>query len=163
MRPVTFLWFASLAAAGFALALGYTWAGLWELGLVLAALALPWGAIQRRRRWIQHAGFAACLVAAGAGFPLGAPPLTLLAATIAGLSAWDLGHFRERLSGAVDVEHGLIQRHLAALLFVCVLGLLVGGSALLVEVNLSFLLATGAAVALFYALGRALFRLNVEN
>jgi hypothetical protein len=155
MRSVTFLWIACLAAAGVTLALGYAWGGLWELGLLWAVLALAWGAFQRRRGWIQHAGFAVCLAAAGAGFPLGASPLMMLAATVAGLSAWDLGHFRERLPGAT-VENGLIRRHLAALLAVGVLGLLVGGSALLVEINLSFVLAVGAALALFYALGRAL-------
>jgi hypothetical protein len=163
MRSVTFLWIACLAAAGISLALGYAWGGLWELGLLWAALAFAWGALQRRRGWIQHAGFAVCLAAAGAGFPLGAPPPMLLAATVAGLSAWDLGHFRARLSGSVGIENGLIRRHLAALLVVVLLGLLVGGSALVVEINLSFVLATGAALALFYSLGRALFNLKIEG
>ncbi len=163
MKLVTVLWVASVAAAGGALALAYAWAGLWELGLIWAGLALAWGWLQEQRRWVQHAGLVLCCMAAALGFTLPAPPLALLGAVCAALCAWDLGHFRGRLAAAAQAESSLVWRHLGLLFSVALLGFLTGASTLQTQVNLSFPAAVALVLALFYSLGRLFFRTRPER
>ena len=159
MALTTILWLASLAACAGSLATGYTWAGMTEVGALSVVLLSLWGLLEGRWPWISDLGIVGCIILAAGGLILGAPDTTMLIAVLAGLSAWDLGSFRLRLKGSTSSPETrwLERRHLAWSLAAVLAGLLVGGTALVIEIRLSFFLAAAAAVMMIYSLRRALF------
>ena len=64
----------------------------------------------------------------------------LLAAAVTTLAAWDLDRFDhwQRHIDRVEMKASLIRRHLLRLLLVCATGLILGGAALVVRVQLDF-------------------------
>ena len=123
-----------LAVVG--LILGYNLRALWlwlALGLwCLAGQRSRWG-------WPASVGLIAFVGAAAYGVWQGGPAGWLLFSVVAVLAAWDLDHFARRLqqTGQQEMEIELQQAHLKRLALVAGLGLLLGGLALGLQVELN--------------------------
>ncbi|OGF55777.1 MAG: hypothetical protein A2Z21_03845 [Candidatus Fraserbacteria bacterium RBG_16_55_9] len=122
-----------LLASAYAVNGGLVWA------LVITALGLLW-LIGQWRSWSARSsvgliGFAA---AAAFGTWLGLPPGWMLLSTVAALVTWDLDDFSLRLQSAVEGELQLRRWHFQRLLITVSLGLLLGGIALSIQVELTF-------------------------
>lgn len=154
MRLLTLLC-ASLAT--FALALGYAdrsfWAGV-GIAVVIGMLWLAgdwrgwdWAAEPCLIGWVALATFGAWL-----GLMAG----WMLLGVVTALAAWDLGHFAARLrgAGAITPPAELTRDHLRRLAIVAGAGLMLGGLALSVRVELTFGWALLAAVLAITGLSR---------
>ena len=137
------LLFSSTILATVALALGYGLVGLWTGAIFVTALGFLWLIGQRRGwGWMASVMLMLFVSAASIGLRLNAQDGWMLFGVVAALSAWDLDHFAQRLSGVgqdrVEETRELERRHLERLLIVDGLGLLFGVVALGIEVDLGF-------------------------
>ncbi|MFC2023254.1 hypothetical protein ACFLT5_00785 [Chloroflexota bacterium] len=132
---------ASIALATGSLALGAALGSLGAWAMVVLALGGLWYLGQRRGwDWVSSLGLMLSAAAATAGLYLGLAPGWMLLGVVGALTAWDL-HGLERSLEEVRLVEGtrdLERRHLYRLLVVDLLGLLVAGVALEIEVRLSF-------------------------
>jgi hypothetical protein len=137
-----------------ALALGYGLIGLWVWTMFIVTLGLVWLIGQRRDwGWMASVGLVLFVSTAAFGLWLGAGTGWMLIGVVAALSAWDLDHFTQRLSGAGRVESArdLERRHLQRLLTVDVSGLVLAIVALGIKVE--FGLGTATLLGLLVILG----------
>jgi len=130
-----------IGLATFLLALAYALSGIPAGTVVIGVFGLlwligPW----RDGSAIGSVGLISLTSAAAFGLWLGLPAGWMLLSTVAALVAWDLDDFSYRLRKAEQVsgELELKQFHLQRLLVVAGLGLLLGGIALSVRVDLGF-------------------------
>jgi hypothetical protein len=138
------------------LALGYGLVGLWVGAAFVVVLGFLWLVGQRRGwGWMASVMLVFFVGAASIGIWLDAPDGWMLLGVVATLSAWDLDHFAQRLSGVgrdnVEAIHNLERPHLVRLLIVDGLGLLFGAVALGIEVDLGF--GTALLLGLLVILG----------
>lgn len=141
-----------------ALAGAYAEAGLWIPAALIVSLGVPAMVAQRAdKAWVSSLTTVLLASAAAVGAWLELQGWLLLIGLIAALSVWDLDAFARRLSSvdAVDQEQALKRRHLERLLIVDALGLLLGISALTVQIRLSFGLALVLALIALVGLSRA--------
>ena len=132
-------------------AIGYASGSAWIGAAGLVGLGLLWLAGQRRGQFpTATVGLIAVAAAAAFGVWQGLPAGWMLFGIVAGLAAWDLDHFARRLEQAEQVagEVHLKRDHLRQLLIVAGLGLLLGGVALglQVELNLGWAIGLGLLV-----------------
>ncbi len=118
------------------LVLGYNLSALW----LWLALGL-WSLAGQRSRWGWPASVSlvAFIGAAAYGIWQGGPAGWLLFSVVAALAAWDLDHFARRLqqTGQQEMALELQQAHLKRLALVAGLGLLLGGLALSLRIELN--------------------------
>ncbi len=145
MKRVWLISQVCLFLAGLTLALEY-WAGLrefWTIFLVLLSLLWNWG--QRRGLVILDSIFLVLYtLAAAVGILAGGPPILALLTLIAAISAWDLGHFYQRLrlvQDEADVNQ-MSKRHLARWAILASLSLVLP----LVAYSIRFELSLGVAI-----------------
>lgn len=130
---------AGLATA--ALALGYAGQSLWVGAGVGVAIGLLWLAGRWRGwDWTADSCLAGWVGTAAFGAWQGLPASWMLIGVVAALAAWDLDHFTARLrsAGAITPPAELTRAHLRQLAIVAGMGLLLGGMALGVRINLTF-------------------------
>ncbi len=151
---------ASIGLAMLGLVLGYGTGSRWGWALAVVILGLLWLAGQRYDRgWMADWGMIGFVAAAGYGVWLRLPAFWMLAGIVAALVAWDLERFSQHLRSMerVDGADELIRSHLQRLLAVAGVGLLLGGVALGIEVDLNFgwafLLGLLAILGLSQAIG----------
>jgi hypothetical protein len=152
----------SIILATLSLGLGYAMGRLWAGAALSVALGVLWLLGRRRGRgWAASVGMT-CFVgtaALGIWWQLSAP--AMLVGSVAALAAWDLDHFTERMRSTDHVvgQDGMVRSHLRRLLIVSGIGLLLGGVALGVQIELSFgwalLLGASAILGLSRARGFA--------
>lgn len=137
---------------------------LWGPGLAFAALGPGWWFNNRRKFISENALFLIFLgLAVYAGFR-GVSGYWLLPGGIGALAAWDLDHFLRQVT-AVSLIVGealMVKTHLQQLLLVVVISLLVGLTALLIQINLSYGAAFILAFLAIWGLG-FLLRQVVES
>jgi hypothetical protein len=154
MRPLTLLC-ATLATL--ALALGYADQSLWDGVGVAVALGLLWLAGDWRNwDWAADVCLAGWLGLAAFGTWQELPAGWMLIGVVAALATWDLGHFAVRLraAGAILPPADLTRAHLRQLAIVIAAGLLLGGIALGIQVELTFGWALLAATLAIIGLSR---------
>ncbi len=154
MRLLTLLC-AGLAAL--ALALGYVSQAFWEGAGLTVAIGLLWLAGDWRIwDWTADACLAAWVGLAAFGSWQGLPAGWMLIGVVAALTAWDLAHFAVRLrgAGALPPPAELTRAHLRQLAIVAAAGLLLGGIALGIRVELTFGWAILAASLAIIGLSR---------
>jgi hypothetical protein len=131
----------SIGLATLSLALGYGLSSLWAWTPLLVIIGLLW-LVGQRYDWAgwPSVGLICFVGAAAWGVWGGAAVGWLLGGTIAALVAWDLAHFSQRLKYGGQVENiaELKRTHLRRLLVVAGLGLLLGGVALSIQIELNF-------------------------
>ena len=122
-------------------------------------------AMQRGWKWVNPLALVVFIITAGYGVWKGITPGLMLILVIAALSAWDLESLAERLKRVkpVAVEPGIEQRHLARLLRVDAAGLVLGGLALVMRINLSFALILLLGVVVAYGLSQLILYLRRSN
>ena len=138
MRPLTLL---CAGMATFALALGYAGQALWAGVGVAVAIGLLWLAGDWRGwDWTADACLAGWVGLAAFGAWQELPAGWMLIGLVAALAAWDLSHFAARLrdAGALTPPAELTRAHLRRLAVVAAAGLLLGGIALGIRVELTF-------------------------
>jgi len=156
MRPLTLL---CAGMATFALALGYAGQALWAGVGVAVAIGLLWLAGDRRGwDWAAEPCLAGWVGLAAFGAWRGVNSSWMLPGVVAALAAWDLGHFIARLRGAGAITQAaeLTRAHLRRLAVVAAAGLLLGGIALGIRVELTFGWAILAAALAIIGLSRLL-------
>ena len=135
LLPITF------GLATLVLAMGYAVGSEWTFSLILLAVGMLWW-IGQQRHWngLASVALVGFVVAAAAGLWVGLPAGWMLVGMVAALSAWDLDHFARRLRGVerVEMRPALEWRHLRRLFSVDSLGLLLAGTALVVQYKFSF-------------------------
>jgi hypothetical protein len=138
MRLLTLL---CAGMATLALALGYAGQALWAGVGVDVAIGLLWLVGDwRSLDWRADPCLAGWVGMAAFGAWQGLPAGWMLIGLVAALAAWDLGHFAMRLRGvgAITEFAELTRAHLRQLAFVVGAGLLLGGIALGIRVELTF-------------------------
>lgn len=132
---------AAVGLAALSLALAYGGHGEWGGVLAGSVLGLVWiTGLWRRWHWLTGAGLFGVAVLAAWGMWLGLPAAWLLAGVIAALAAWDLAHFARRLElpgHPVVNRAALVQAHLQRSGLAVGLGLLLGGIALALTLDLN--------------------------
>ena len=132
--------FISIGLATLGLALGYSLSSLWLWTPLVVAMGLLW-LVGQWRDWDSWAsvGLIFFVVAAAGGVGHDAAAGWLLGGTVAALIAWDLDHFSQHLNHAGHVENAaeLRRTHLRRLFVVASLGLLLGGVALSIQLELN--------------------------
>jgi hypothetical protein len=154
MRTLTLLC-AGLAAL--VLALGYAGHALWAGVGVAAAIGLLWLAgAWRGWDWVAEPCLAGWVGLAAFGVWQGLPAGWVLIGVIAALAAWDLSHFAAHLrsAGAIAPPTELMRAHLRRLAVVVAVGMLLGGIALGIRVELTFGWALLAAALAIIGLSR---------
>ncbi len=149
----------SIVLAVSTMAGAYAEAGLWTPAALIVSLGLPVMLTQRTdKAWVASLTAVLLASAAAVGAWLELQGWLLLIGLIAALSAWDLDAFARQLRSvdAVEKEQALKHRHLQRLLIVDALALLLGVSALTVQIRLSFGLALVLALIALVGLSRAL-------
>jgi hypothetical protein len=162
------LLFTSTILATVALALGYGLVGLWAGVVFVLVLGFLWLVGQRRGwGWMASVMLVFFVGAASIGLWLNVQDGWMLLSVVAALSAWDLDHFAQRLSGVgqnrVEETRDLERRHLERLLIVDGLGLLFGAVALGIEVDLGFGTALLLGLLAVLGLSRAVGILRRES
>ena len=135
------LFLLCVGIATIALVLPYALAGHWLFALIIALGGLFWW-----YGWSHKLPGISTLYLLGVtafcvlGVWINLVPFYFLASLLAALTAWDLDRFDQRLNKVdrVELKQVVVRKHLIRLLFVVVLGLLVGGAALLLRFNLTF-------------------------
>jgi hypothetical protein len=138
MRLLTLL---CAGMATLALALGYASQALWAGIGVDVAIGLLWLAGDWRGwDWTADPCLTGWVGLAAFGAWQGLPAGWMLLGVVAALAAWDLGHFAMRLrsAGAITQPAELTRAHLHQLAIVVAAGLLLGGIALGIRVELTF-------------------------
>jgi hypothetical protein len=156
MKQIRLLEKVAIATAVLAPVLGSALAGRWLLLLLFLAAGGLW--LGRRRLPWQPATLLflvlTLFLAIAAGLEVSAGWLLLgMAGALAG---WDLDAFARRLSHAAsdEIEAVLVQRHLQRLGLVLLLSLVLGGTALLVRIELSYGVLIVLVVLVFVFLSR---------
>jgi hypothetical protein len=158
MRTLTLL---STGMATFTLALGYAGQSLWAgVGVAVAIGMLRLAGDWRGWDWVAEPCLAGWVGLATFGAWQELPAAWMLLGVVAALAAWDLSHFAARLrsAGAVPQATELTRMHLRRLAVVVAAGLLLGGIALGVRVEMTFgwaILAAALAVVGVSSLIRA--------
>jgi hypothetical protein len=152
MRLLTLL---CAGLATLALALGYAGLALWGVG-VAVAIGLLWLAGDWRSwDWAADVCLAGWVSLAAFGTWQALPAGWMLIGVVAALAAWDLGHFAVRLRSAGAIPPAELTRaHLRQLAIVAAAGLLLGGIALGIRVELTFGWALLTAVLAVIGLSR---------
>ncbi len=123
------------------LALGYALGDQWVLASIVTGLGFLWLAgVWHNWDWATSIGLVAFIGLAALGVRLELSAVWMLFGVVASLAAWDLVRFWRRvahtkLSGQ---EPSLQHPHFQRLLMVSGLGLLLGGAALSLQINLNF-------------------------
>ena len=149
----------SIAVAMVGLTLVY---GLWlrwiEVAIIVALGSLWLIGQQRGWNWRADVGLAGFVAMAVWGVWRGLPALWMLFGVVTALVAWDLDHFARRVRDVerVDDATGLARAYLRRLAGVTGLGLLLGGSPLLIEVGLNFGWAFLLGLVLIVGLNQAI-------
>jgi hypothetical protein len=149
MRPLTLL---SAGLATCALAAGYVIEALWAGAGIAVVIGLLWLAGDARNwDWVAEPCLAGWVGLAAFGAWWGTISGWMLLGLIAALAAWDLRHFATRLrdAGTITAPNELAHIHLRRLALVAAAGLLFGGIALGMRVELTFgwaLLAAALAI-----------------
>jgi hypothetical protein len=154
MRLLTLL---SASLATFALALGYANQSLWGGVGIAVVIGLLWLAGDWRGwDWAAEPCLAGWVALAAFGAWVGLTAGWMLLGVVAALAAWDLGHFAARLrgAGAIPPPSELTRDHLRRLAIVAGAGLLLGGIALGIRVELTFGWALLAAALAIIGLSR---------
>jgi hypothetical protein len=149
----------SVILAALALAAGCAVAGFWAGAALGVGLGLLWLAAQRRGwEWAGAPAFVGLVGLAAFGAWSGLPAAWMLIGAISALTAWDLDRFWWRLRGAGRVvgEQALVRAHLLWLASVAGLGLLLGGAALAVQLDLGFGWALLAGALALLGLGQVI-------
>ncbi len=148
----------------------YPWTGLderWGLLLFFWLTAVGWGyAVQKRYHLAVVSGLFALFIgglayASVAGVATG----WLLVGVLMGLAAWDLTHFRARLTGGMPVENGaaLWRRHRRQLILATAVGGVLATVTLLQPLTLPFPVALLLALLALFALNQLLRRVRREK
>ena len=156
MRPLILL---CVGLATFALALGFATQALWAWAGLVIAIALLWLAGDWRGwDWVAEPCLAGWVGLAAFGAWWGVISGWMLLGIVAALAAWDLSHFAARLrhAGAITPLAELTRAHLRRLAIVAGAGLLLGGIALGIRVELTFGWAILAAALAIIGLSRLL-------
>jgi hypothetical protein len=156
----------STILAAFTFGLGYALNGLWGGAVLALAIGLLWLVGQRYGKgWVASVALIVFAGMAGVGLQLRWGTGWALFGMVAALSAWDLGHFAQRLRFAGQVEDvcGLERQHLRRLLIVDGLGLLFASIALVIRVELGFGLALALGLLAVVGLSQALRFLRRES
>ena len=131
----------TIGLAAIVLAMGYAVGGAWTFSPILLATGVLWW-IGQKRHWngLASVALVGFVVAAALGLWVGLPAGWMLAGVVAALSAWDLDHFARRLRSVerVETRPALERLHLRRLVSVDSLGLLLSGTALVVQYKFSF-------------------------
>ncbi len=131
----------TIGLAAIILAIGYSVGGEWKVSLILLAMGALWW-VGHKRHWnlVGSAALVGFVVGAAVGLWMGLPAGWMLVGVVAALSAWDLDHFAQRLRGVerVEMQPALERLHLRRLVSVDGLGLLLAGTALVVQYKFSF-------------------------
>jgi len=149
MRLLTLLCAALTTCA---LALGYAGQSLWAGVGVAVVIGLLWLAGDwRDADWVAEPCLAGWVALAAFGAWIGLTSGWMLLGVVAALAAWDLAHFAARLrgAGAIPPPNELLHAHLRRLAIVAASGLLLGGIALGIQIELTFgwaLLAAALAI-----------------
>jgi len=142
-------------AAG-VLSLGYAGSG-WLVGVFpLAVGGIFWlVALRRRWDWAGSAGLILFVLAAAVGFLLKVGLGWMLVGLVVTLACWDLDSFARRLR-EVDEERrpGLERAHLLWLVPLMLVGLVLGGAALVVRTRLGFGLTLLLGLLLVFGLSQ---------
>ena len=158
MRLLTLL---CAGLATFTLALGYAGQSLWAGVGAAVAIGLLWLAGDWRDwDWVADACLVGWVGLAAFGAWLGLTDGWMLLSVVAALTAWDLRHFAVRLrgAGAITPPAELTRDHLRRLVIVAATGLLLGGLAIGIRVELTFgwaILAAALAIIGLSSLLRA--------
>ena len=130
-----------ISLATLAIALGYGAGERWAGAALAVAVGLLWlvGWL-RDWSWIASPGLACFVGLAALGIWWELTPAGMLAGVVAGLAAWDLVHFAQRLRGAGRVMGAaeLVRSHMLRLLPIVLAGLLLGAVGLGVQIELRF-------------------------
>ena len=156
MRPLILL---CAGLATFVLALGYIGQSLWAGVGIVVAIGLLWLAGDWRGwDWVAEPCLAGWVGLAAFGAWWGVISGWMLLGVVAALAAWDLSHFAARLrdAGALTPPAELTRAHLRRLAIVAGAGLLLGGIALGIRVELTFGWAILAAALAIIGLSRLL-------
>lgn len=151
------LLFSSAALATGCLAAAFGLAGASWLVLVLLSFGVLWiVAISLRLSWASSVGLFGVYGFAAAGFWLQLSTPLLLAASLAGLAAWDLAAFDHRLGRAApgDDVKGLERSHLLRLVGLAGAGLVLSLAALYLPARISFGWALLLVVLGMWGVGR---------
>jgi hypothetical protein len=157
---------ASIVIAAGALALAYGLDGQGQWSPVFVALGLLWWTGQRRgERRVAAFGLLGFVVGAVIGFWMNLGGGRLLLSTVAALAAWDLGDFALRLQDVDNDEdaRALEHHHLWRLAVVSGIGLLLGGLALTIRVDLRFGVVSALGLIAIFGLSRLVRFLRRES
>ena len=152
-------WTACACSIAAALAIGYGYAQNSQIysSLVFALLGAVW-CEALLRHWNRLASPLLVVFTGGAvyGAWQGFPPIIMLVGILAALSAWDLDHMLQRFARVKPAArmHGLEHRHMLRLAGMNGVSLLLGGSALIFKVHISFPLALILGLAAVIALSQ---------
>jgi hypothetical protein len=138
MRPHSVL---SAGLATCALVAGYAIAALWAGAGIAVVIGLLWLASEMRGwDWLAEPCLAGWVGLAAFGAWWGVISGWMLVGLVAALAAWDLRHFGMRLqaAGAISLPADLTRIHLRRLALVAGAGLLFGGMALGIRIQLTF-------------------------
>jgi hypothetical protein len=156
----------TIGLATLTLAVGYAVGGEWTYSLILLAMGILWWYGQRRN-WnglasVVLIGF---VVAAAIGLWLGLPAGWMLIGVVAALSAWDLDDLARRLKSVerVEMRLALERLHLRRLISVDGLGLLLAGTALVVQYRFSFDVALFLGLVAVLSLSQMMSYLRRES
>lgn len=136
---MTRIWGTCTAATAVILAAGYALGGYWAWSVVWIALSGLWWLGRRHWKWTGSVLLFIYVMAAVVGLWANFGAAWMLAGTVVALVAWDLDHFTEQIQGVDRVvqKRTLVRTHLRRLALVSGAGLLLGGVALLVQIQLS--------------------------
>jgi hypothetical protein len=133
--------FVAIGLATLLLALAYAPSAVSSWAVVIGVGGLLWlVGHERGWSWAGAMGLYSFLGATALGVWLGLPAGWMLLSAVVTLLAWDLDATALRLRGVANVqgEAQLVRSHLVRVLVVAGLGLLLGGLALSIRVDLSF-------------------------
>jgi hypothetical protein len=143
--------------ATLALAFGYAGTALWGLGSTVAIGLLWLAGDWRGWDWTADVCLAGWVGLAAFGAWQELPAGWMLIGVVAALAAWDLAHFTTRLRDAgTRPPAELTHAHLRQLAIVAAAGLLLGGIALGIRVDLTFGWALLAAMLAIIGISRLL-------
>lgn len=160
---IEWLSLAGIAIAVLLLTVGYAWSAWWVLTPGIVVLGALWALQQQRgRTWASSAGLVFAVITGAAGFLAGVGAGWLLAGVVAALSAWDLDQFAQRLRevGQVPGRPEMERRHVWRLALAAAIGLLLGLTALQVQVRFTFFAALLLAALVALGVGELIVYLR---
>jgi hypothetical protein len=145
----------NVGVAGLALAVAFGLIDQWGWATTVLLLGVPWLTEPwHENRWVSTPTLFIYAGLAAVGVLLAASALLLLTGMVAGLVAWDLGHFRHSLRDVEDVrdEATLTQGHMWQLGLSAGLGWLLGAAALGLRLTFDFIGALILGILIIVAL-----------